>query len=177
VRVTSLGFQTDLMVRRLAASTITEHDDHVVVVTSTNPGFWWGNVVILDRPLARGDAERLRDIFATELPGTTTMAVGIDGTGDDAGAATVLDALSLELSRDAVLTAEAVDQPVGPAAWFGVRDGGELVSALGIVCDGTAPRATRTSRPILTTADAATRDNSCTLPRHTRDRSSPHGHL
>ncbi|HEX3705281.1 MAG TPA: GNAT family N-acetyltransferase [Mycobacteriales bacterium] len=187
--VTSLGFRTDLMVRRLAGSSIAEGDDHIVVRTPSNPGYWWGNFLLLKGPLQAGDAARVRELFTTELPGTTTMAIGVDGTGNDPGAVAEVGALGLEVSSDVVLTADSVEAPAGPprglirplttdadwlelgalrdawqgppaeaaderfralrlaedrdlteggsVAWFGAREDDVLVSALGIVCDGS----------------------------------------
>src|SRR4051794_25178189 len=48
--VRSLGFRTDLMLRRLADATVEDRGDHAVVTTAANPGFWWGNFLLLAEP-------------------------------------------------------------------------------------------------------------------------------
>ena len=43
-----LGFRTDLALLRLAGSSIEDRGDHLVVRTSANPTFWWGNFLLLE---------------------------------------------------------------------------------------------------------------------------------
>ena len=112
MQVSSLGFGTDLMVRRLAGSIITEYDDHLVVATPTNPAFWWGNFVLVRGPLAAGDAHRVRSIFDEALPGAR-LTIGLEGC-EDAGPAGEVASLGLETVADIVLTAALVKAPPAP---------------------------------------------------------------
>ena len=81
MEVRSLAYRTDLMVRRLAGSTIVDHGRHLVVRTPANPGYHWGNFLLLDdlpvecchRPLDRLVPTR-------NSPGPGHLTLGIDGT-------------------------------------------------------------------------------------------------
>jgi ribosomal protein S18 acetylase RimI-like enzyme len=108
VRVRSLGFATDLAVLRAAGSTVVDTDDHLVVRTPSNPGYWWGNFVLVAGPdlVARG-ARRFRAAF----PGAGHVAVGVDGT--DGLVPPTLARLGLQAEVCAVLTAQAVAPPAG----------------------------------------------------------------
>jgi hypothetical protein len=55
VDVASLGFQTDLMIRRLAGSVIVDRREYLVVRTPANPGFWWGNFLLFPAPSRPGE--------------------------------------------------------------------------------------------------------------------------
>lgn len=43
VNVTSLGYRTDLMIRRMEGSEVTDCRDHIVVRSPAHPAYWWGN--------------------------------------------------------------------------------------------------------------------------------------
>ena len=111
MRVVSLGFRTDLAIRRLGGSTIKIRDEFVVVRTPANPGFWWGNFILLARPVARDSGQALRDAFEEEFPGADHMAIGVDGTEGETGDQSTIDALGLSVEIDAVLTAERLREP------------------------------------------------------------------
>jgi ribosomal protein S18 acetylase RimI-like enzyme len=114
VDVTSLGFRTDLMLRRLAGSDVIDRGDHIVVRTPTNPNFWWGNFVLMAAPPQRGDGERWRTLFAAEFPTAGHLAFGVDGTTGDAGDPAELTALGVTVERSVVLTAAALAPPARP---------------------------------------------------------------
>jgi len=105
VDVESLGFRTDLMVRRLSGSTITDEGDHLVVRTPDNPTFYWGNFLLLAQPLRRGDTARWLDVFASTFPEAKHVAIGVDGTSGAAGDTTDLVDAGLEIEVNTVLKA------------------------------------------------------------------------
>ena len=115
MQVRSLGFQTDLMLRRLAGASVADRGDHLVVVTPSNPAFYWGNFVLLERPPAEGDAARWLDVFAAAFPEARHVAIGIDGTDGRTGDIDPLREAGLELEVNVVLTASELrgDQPTG----------------------------------------------------------------
>jgi ribosomal protein S18 acetylase RimI-like enzyme len=80
VEIRSLGYRTDLMVRRLAGSSVTDRGRCVLVRTPDNPGFHWGNFLLWPGPPGRGDLEEWIAAFAEEFPDTTHVTLGIDGT-------------------------------------------------------------------------------------------------
>ncbi len=94
---------------------VTDHDDHLVVETPSNRGFWWGNFILLASPPGVGDADRLRTLFTTAFPTAAHIAFGVDGTGGDAGDPDVLGELGVEVEINHVLTAPALREPDPPA--------------------------------------------------------------
>jgi len=105
VDVISLGFRTDLMVRRLGGSTVTDKGDHLVVRTPDNPTFYWGNFLLLDGPPAGDEAARWVETFNTEFPSAGHVAIGIDGVDGATGDIRELLAAGFEVENDVVLTA------------------------------------------------------------------------
>jgi GNAT superfamily N-acetyltransferase len=107
----SLGFRTDLMLRRLAGASVVDRGEYLVIRTAQNPGFYWGNFV-----LARVDLEnaaRWLSVFAAEFPEAEHVAIGLDGA--DAG--TRLDAYrqsGLTTDVSTVLTATRLVPPRHP---------------------------------------------------------------
>ena len=109
--VHSLGFRTDLMLRRMAGSEIVERMGYLVVRTPANPGFWWGNFVLLADPPTRTDGLAM---FAAVFPGAAHVAIGVDST--DGILADVLADLGLTVEVNSVLTAQHLRAPSpGPA--------------------------------------------------------------
>jgi ribosomal protein S18 acetylase RimI-like enzyme len=110
VDVQSLGFRTDLMMRRLGGAVVEDRGSHVVVRTPDNPWFYWGNFLIVP-PLGPGDAQSWLDTFAETFPGARHVAIGVDGTGGGLGHAGPLTAAGLEPHVDVVLTASTLRLP------------------------------------------------------------------
>ena len=96
--VRSLGFRTDLILRRLAGASVEDRGDHIVVTTAANPGFWWGNFLLLAEP--PGDIGPWVAAFADAFPDARHVAIGVDGTDGHTG-----DTSGLEAEVDVVLTA------------------------------------------------------------------------
>jgi ribosomal protein S18 acetylase RimI-like enzyme len=114
--VASLGFRTDLMLRRLAGATLTDRGDHLVVETPSNPAFYWGNFVLLGEPPASQTAAHWLDVFAEVFPSARHVAIGIDGVDGETGDVAELLAAGLELEMNVVLTADrllSVDRAAG----------------------------------------------------------------
>lgn len=114
MKVISLGFRTDLMLRRTAGSVIDDRPDHLVVRTPVNPAFRWGNFVLLGRPPGPEDVRRWAAGFDEEFPGVPYVALGVDGTDGDAGDAAGLAALGLTAEVSTVLTADRLAPPARP---------------------------------------------------------------
>jgi ribosomal protein S18 acetylase RimI-like enzyme len=109
--VKSIAFITDVALRRMEGATATERDGYLVIRTPDNPGFWWGNFLLLDAAPEPGTAGRWLDRFAAEFPGAKHVALGIDTT--DAGTVIPADftAAGLEPERSITLTATDVTAP------------------------------------------------------------------
>ncbi len=67
MKVTSLGFQTNLMFTRFSGEVI-DRGSYVLAQTPSNPGYHWGNYIIFDRPPRKGDLAAWTGIFKQEFP-------------------------------------------------------------------------------------------------------------
>jgi hypothetical protein len=105
-RVVSLGFRTDLMLRRMAGSIIVEHAAHLVVRTPANPRFWWGNFVLFDGPPGQDDGRRWLAVFAEAFPESAHVAFGLDRTDGILGNGFVPADFGLTAEVNSVLTAQ-----------------------------------------------------------------------
>ncbi|WP_372406514.1 GNAT family N-acetyltransferase [Streptomyces luteireticuli] len=112
MKVISLGFRTDLMLRAMAGSVLEDRPDHLVVRTPANPAFRWGNFVLLGRPPRSGD--RWEAVFDAEFPGAAYLALGVDGTDGDTGDAAELARLGATAEVSTVLTADRLVPPARP---------------------------------------------------------------
>ena len=50
------GWLTDIAVLRLSGAHIEDRGDHLVVTSPDNPGYHWGNFLLVTDPQARNDA-------------------------------------------------------------------------------------------------------------------------
>jgi GNAT superfamily N-acetyltransferase len=114
MQVESLGYRTDLMLRRLAGASVDDRGDYIVVRTPDNPTFYWGNFLLLRRAPAAGEAAVRLEDFAREFPDAGHVAIGIDGTDGKPGDVADLLAAGLELETSVVLTAAQVGPPEPP---------------------------------------------------------------
>jgi len=104
--VRSLGFRTDVMLRRMAGADIEERTGYLVVRTPANPAFWWGNFILFaDRPIGT-DA---LSVFAAEFPDAAHVAIGVDSTDGILG--DTLSGLGLTAEVNSVLTAHHLRPP------------------------------------------------------------------
>ena len=95
------GWATDLAVLTLTGSTVDDRGDHLVVRTKDNPGFHWGNFVLVTNPSLGDDAERWTRTCAAEHPAATWTAVGLVAPPADPSA---WQALRVDLDVDEALT-------------------------------------------------------------------------
>lgn len=113
-----LGWHTDLAVLRLSGSTVEERAGHLVVRTPTNPGYYWGNFVLVTDASAGDEPRHWLDLFEQEFPDAAHRAIGLAGEPRDADAWTALD---LELEHDDVLAAHACPEPTDVPQGYLVR--------------------------------------------------------
>ena len=100
----SPGWKTDLDILALTGSTITEHDDHLVVKTPHNPDYHWGNCILVLDPTHINDAQKWVNIFKQEFPEKDWLAVGLPVMPKDTGA---WEAFGIELEQLDVLSTKA----------------------------------------------------------------------
>ncbi|EST28382.1 hypothetical protein N566_22795 [Streptomycetaceae bacterium MP113-05] len=113
MNVISLGFRTDLMLLEMGGSVIVDRSTHQVVRSPANPGFWWGNFLLLGSPLREGDAEHWEHEFREYFADATHLALGVDGVDGEAGEVAELTRLGVTVETFAVFTADEMDAP-GP---------------------------------------------------------------
>lgn len=114
VDVTSLGYRTDLMIRVMEGSEVTDHGDHLVVRSPASPAFWWGNFILLAAPPPSREAAGWLATFAEEFPAADHVALGIDATEPHAADRSGLIEAGLRVERTTVLTASSVHEPPRP---------------------------------------------------------------
>ena len=107
MEVRSLGFQTDLMVRRLSGSTVLDRVDHLLVRTPLNPSFYWGNFLLIPPP-GRAELERWIGVFEADFPEAGHIALGVDGTDGWPGDVDLSPTPGLEPDIAQVMTADRI---------------------------------------------------------------------
>jgi RimJ/RimL family protein N-acetyltransferase len=144
VRITSLGFRTDVALRVLEGAEVTDRGDHLVVRTPDNPDFWWGNFLLLARLPGPGQGREWLARFATEFPAARHVALGVDTTDDSETPAEFM-AAGLRADRATVLTAARLRPPAHPNTEAEVRplegdaDWGQSVDLAARCFDGGEP--------------------------------------
>jgi ribosomal protein S18 acetylase RimI-like enzyme len=107
----SLGFRTDVTLLALQGSTIDERDGFRVIRTPANPGYHWGNFILLDGAPLPGTVAGWVDLFHREFPGVSHIAIGVDGTEGKAGELEEIMAEHLTVDRSTVLIASRLEAP------------------------------------------------------------------
>ena len=107
MEVRSLGFQTDLMVRRLSGSTVLDRLDHLVVQTPLNPFFYWGNFLLIPPP-SHSELERWIGVFEADFPEAGHIALGIDGVDGSLGDLDLSQTPGLKPDMAEVMTADGI---------------------------------------------------------------------
>lgn len=112
--IRSLALKTEL---GLAATrgTITDRGDYVVIVTPDDPGYYYGNLLLMPAPPQVGEVAFWMRRFGDELgknPAIKHVTLWWDGVTGDAGAEDELVANGFKIERSVVLTADTITAPV-----------------------------------------------------------------
>jgi ribosomal protein S18 acetylase RimI-like enzyme len=113
MRVTSLGFRTDVMLRVAEGAQVTDRGDHLVIRTVGSPEYWWGNFLLLDRVPGPGEITTWLARFAAEFPAAQHLALGVD-TACEAALPADLTTAGLPAEWASVLTATEIRPPARP---------------------------------------------------------------
>lgn len=105
VHLSGLGLSSELMVLGLGGSLIEDQDGWLVVRTPSNPGFWWGNFLVLPQPVQPGQGEAWLERFAEAFPDATHRTFAVDSATGEAGDPGELAGMGVEVNNDTVLTA------------------------------------------------------------------------
>jgi ribosomal protein S18 acetylase RimI-like enzyme len=118
VHIESPGLATDLAVLELEGSTITDHGDHLVIRTESNPTYYWGNFLILPTAPATDEIPSWIARFEREFPYAAHRAFAIADVTADHSAWTELG-YSVEL--DTALATDGMVTPAPPAVDAEIR--------------------------------------------------------
>ena len=121
MRVTSLGFRTDVALRVLEGGQVTDRGDYLVVRSPGNPDFWWGNFILMAALPEVGSAGEWLARCAAEFPAARHVALGVDSARYHAVIPEDFLDAGLEPQRGTVLTCAAVPEPRHPAAEAEIR--------------------------------------------------------
>ncbi|MGH8979621.1 MAG: GNAT family N-acetyltransferase [Acidimicrobiales bacterium] len=130
--VGSLGFLTDLQIRRLAGASIEDRGDRIVVRTTARPTYHWGNFVVVPDPQGRAEPSRWRAMFEEAHPGAAHVAIGVDATAEDGALGPAAQEAGLVLDVSTVLVADRLSPPAHPnvdATYKVLEDDGDWVGA------------------------------------------------
>jgi len=97
--------------RVLEGAEVIDRGDHLVIRSLDNPGFWWGNFLLLDAMPAAGAAGLWLARFAAEFPAARHVALAVDTTDEAAVIPGEFGAAGLESQHGTVLTTAAVRPP------------------------------------------------------------------
>jgi len=111
MRVTSLGFRTDVALRKLEGAVTTDRGDYLVIRTPDNPDFHWGNFLLLGAWPGPGTGDGWLARFAAEFPQARHVALGVDAAAGPAAAPAEFLAAGLEPECVTVLTCAAAEPP------------------------------------------------------------------
>jgi hypothetical protein len=149
VDVVSPGYRTDLMLRALEGSHISDGGDHLVIRSPAHPAFWRGNFLLLDAPPRRGETGRWLSLFAAEFPAAGHVTLGTDVSDAAAVQAGELLEAGFRLDRMTVMTASAVQDPPHPCRTASYRqlagdDDWRRAAGLRAACSDGEPGSDRT---------------------------------
>ena len=111
MRIRSLALQTELA---LAATrgTVIDRGDYIVIETPDDPGYYYGNLLVMPAAPQAGEVAYWTRRFGDELgknPAIRHVTFWWDGTSGDAGATDELAAAGFSLERSVVMTAAPTD--------------------------------------------------------------------
>jgi ribosomal protein S18 acetylase RimI-like enzyme len=110
MHVRSLGLKTDLGLLA-TRGTIIDRGDYLVARTPDDPGYYFGNLLVLPAPPQVGEVAHWMRRFADELgrdPGIRHVTLRWDGIAGEVGARAELEAAGFTIEIDQVMTARRI---------------------------------------------------------------------
>ena len=99
------------MIRTLEGSRVDNRGGYLVIRTPGNPGYWWGNFLLLESPPKPGETGCWLKTFSAEFPQARHVALGIDVTEASDVDPTEMLSHGMRPEQTAVLTARDVHEP------------------------------------------------------------------
>ena len=113
MEVQSLGYRTDLIFPKFDGQ-ILDRGSYLVILTPTNPTFYWGNFLLFRNPPEEGDLEKWKAIFSKEISSQITVehfAFGWDTVKGELGEVKPFLDEGFNLHQSVVLSTEQVTLP------------------------------------------------------------------
>ena len=114
MEVTSLGYRSDLAILRFECSQTADCGDHIVIRSRQNPGFRWGNFILLAAPPRSSELAAWLSRFSALFPRATYQAIGVDVTAVAAACPDVFTAAGFRTLHSVVLTASSLSRERQP---------------------------------------------------------------
>ncbi|SDD00301.1 GNAT family N-acetyltransferase [Nocardioides lianchengensis] len=114
MEVLSRAWRTDLALLEGSGSVVEHHGTYVVVRTPDNPGFRWGNFLLLRTSPKPRQLDRWLEVFAEALPDVRHRTFGVDDPAGGRAALKVFADRGYRTSESTVLTADDVHPPRHP---------------------------------------------------------------
>jgi ribosomal protein S18 acetylase RimI-like enzyme len=111
VDIRSLAFRTELALLQFGSTTVEDRGDHLLVLTPDNPGFWWGNFLLLPDIPSPDEVEPWVQRHGAEIPEAEHVALGFDVTTESRADLAVFAACGMEVDFSSVMTAQRTDPP------------------------------------------------------------------
>jgi hypothetical protein len=111
-QIKSLGYRSEQIFTNFDGK-VEVREDYFVIRTLTNPNFFWGNLLLFNRPPKLGDFETWLNLFKKEFPDPCVYHVTVawDTPNGEVGDPSEFIAQGFELECNAVLTAQSVRKP------------------------------------------------------------------
>ncbi len=113
MQIKNLGYCTDLFFPKYEGLLL-DRGDYLVILTPTNPGFYWGNYLLFSNPPVEGEFERWQELFTDEISSrqkTHHMVFGWDSVDGETGEVKPFLEAGFSLSQNIVFTAKQVVVP------------------------------------------------------------------
>jgi hypothetical protein len=113
MEIHSLGYRTDLFFARFEGI-ILDRGEYLVILTPSNPNFFWGNYLLFSAPPVQGDLERWQALFQKEISSrqvTHHTVFGWDSPLGEMGEVQPFIDAGFELENGIVLTTQQVNPP------------------------------------------------------------------
>ena len=113
MNVKSLGYQMDLSFPGFDRQVL-DRGDYLVVLTPSNPSYYWGNYLLFEDPPEPSDFIRWRDLFSKEIGnqhGISHQAFGWDSPSGELGNVEPFQKAGFKLLQRSVMTTTEVNLP------------------------------------------------------------------
>ncbi|MBT3322740.1 MAG: GNAT family N-acetyltransferase [Anaerolineae bacterium] len=111
--IQSLGYRTDLIFPKFDGQ-ILDRGDYLVILTPTNPTYYWGNFLLFPKPPKGNDLENWKAIFSKEIGSQINaehFTFGWDTIVGDLGEIKPFLDAGFDLSQSVVLSTQEVKMP------------------------------------------------------------------